>query len=83
MRTTAQLVQLLARQKLWREARPHCEAWLHLDPSNIEARMLWVSCLLRTDEPDRARAEFAKIERLHPSNLPLLQARFAVESRAR
>jgi hypothetical protein len=78
----ANLAQLLARQKAWDEARFSCDAWLRLDPSNLEARMLWVSCLLRTHDPDKARAEFAKIERLHPSNLPLLRARFEVESRS-
>jgi tetratricopeptide (TPR) repeat protein len=79
----ANLTPILVRQKAWGEARPHCEAWLGLDPSNLEARMLWVSCLLRTHDGDRARAEFAKIERLHPSNLPVLRARFEVESRSR
>jgi Flp pilus assembly protein TadD len=79
----ANLAQLLARQKAWGEARPHSEACLHLDPSNLEARTLWVSCLLRTGDRDGAKTEFAKIEQLHPSNLPLLQARFAVEFRSR
>jgi Tfp pilus assembly protein PilF len=79
----ASLAQLLARQKAWSEARPHSDAWLRLDPGNVKARMLWVSCLLRTGEPDLARTEFEKIKRLRPANLPLLEARFAVESRAR
>jgi Flp pilus assembly protein TadD len=79
----ADLAQLLADRKAWDEARPHCEAWVRLDPGSIEARMLWVRCLLQNGDKDRARAEFAKIERLRPANLPLLQARFAVEARAR
>jgi Tfp pilus assembly protein PilF len=79
----ANLTQILTHQKAWAEARPHCEVWLRLDPSNLEARTLWVSCLLKTGDRDRARAEFAKIERLNPSNLPLLRARFDVELRPR
>jgi predicted CXXCH cytochrome family protein len=77
----ASLAQLLADQKAWEEARPECEAWLRLDPGNIDARVLWVRCLLKTGDKTAARAEFAKIERLRPPNLPLLQARFAVELR--
>jgi predicted CXXCH cytochrome family protein len=79
----ASLAQLLVRQKAWDEARPHCEAWLRLDPANIEARALWVRCLLQTGDRTQAQAEFAKIQRLRPSNLPLLEARFAVEFRSR
>jgi tetratricopeptide (TPR) repeat protein len=79
----ASLAQLLADQKAWDEARPQCEAWLRLDPASIEARVLWVRCLLKTGDKAGARAEFAKIERLRPPNLPLLQARFAVELRGR
>jgi predicted CXXCH cytochrome family protein len=75
------LAQLLAQQNAWDEARPQCEAWLRLDPANIEARVLWVSCLLRTGDKPGARAEFARIQRLAPPNLPLLEARFAVELR--
>jgi tetratricopeptide (TPR) repeat protein len=77
------LAQMLADQKAWDEARPQCEAWLRLDPGRIEARVLWVRCLLKTGDKAEARAEFAKIERLRPPNLPLLQARFTVELRER
>jgi tetratricopeptide (TPR) repeat protein len=79
----ANLAQLLERRKLWEEARPQCAAWLRLDPANIEARFLWVRCLLRTGDRAGAKAEFVKIQRLRPSNLPLLEARFAVEFRSR
>jgi tetratricopeptide (TPR) repeat protein len=77
------LAQLLAHQERWAEARTHCAAWLELDPANIEARALWVSCLLRTGDKAQAKAEFEKIERLRPANLPILQARFQVELRSR
>jgi tetratricopeptide (TPR) repeat protein len=79
----ADLAQFLAEQKAWDEARPQCEAWLRLDPPNIDARFLWVRCLLRTGDSAMAKAEFGRIERLRPPNLAQLQARFAVESRPR
>jgi hypothetical protein len=79
----ASLARLLAEQKAWDEARPHCEAWVRLDPANIDARVLWVICLARTGDKGAAGAEFAKIKRLHPPDLPVLEARFAVELRSR
>lgn len=74
---------LLAEQKAWKEAGSQCEAWLGLDPTNIEARALWVRCLVKTGERDKAKEEFKKIERLKPANLPILQARFTAELHAR
>jgi hypothetical protein len=79
----ASLAKMLAEQRAWDEARPQCEAWLRLDPASVEARVLWVSCLLKTGDKAAARVEFAKIERLRPPDLPVLQARFAVELRSR
>src|SRR5262249_35382293 len=79
----ASLAQMLAEQKAWDEARAHGEAWVRLDPASVEARVLWVTCLAKSGDKDAARAEFAKIERLRPPNLPLLQARFTVELRSR
>jgi tetratricopeptide (TPR) repeat protein len=79
----ASLAKMLADKKAWDEARPQCEAWLRLDPASIEARVLWVSCLIKTGDLARARTEFAKIERLRPPNLSILQARFAIELRSR
>jgi tetratricopeptide (TPR) repeat protein len=77
------LAKALAHQGAWTEARPHCQAWLELDPADIEARELWVRCLIRTGEKAKARQEFKKIERLRPPNLPVLKARFDVEIRSR
>jgi tetratricopeptide (TPR) repeat protein len=79
----ANLAKMLFEDKAWDEARPHCEAWLRLDPVSIDARVLWVRCLIKTGDKSEARAEFAKIERLRPANLPTLQARFSVELRGR
>ena len=79
----ANLARMLSEEKAWQEARPHCEAWLRLDPANLEARFLWVRCLIKTGDKSEARVEFAKIERLRPANLPTLQARFNVELRGR
>ena len=41
-----------------------------------------VRLIVELAERAAARAEFTKIERLRPPNLPLLQARFTVELRA-
>jgi tetratricopeptide (TPR) repeat protein len=79
----AGLAQVLADQKAWDEARTQAEAWVRLDPASVDARVLYVTCLARSGHKDAARAEFAKIERLRPPNLPLLQARFTVELRER
>ncbi len=79
----AALALLLVEQKSWDEACPQCAAWVRLDPANIDARFLWVRCLLRTGDRAAAQAEFTKIQRLRPDNLPRLEARFAVELRGR
>jgi tetratricopeptide (TPR) repeat protein len=79
----ASLARMLIEQKAWDEACPHCAAWVRLDPASVEARVLLVTCLARSGDKAAARAEFAKIERLRPPNLPLLQARFTVELRSR
>jgi tetratricopeptide (TPR) repeat protein len=79
----ASLAQVLADQKAWDEARTQAEAWVRLDPANLDARVLYVTCLARSGHKDAARAEFARIERLRPPNLPVLRARFTVELRQR
>jgi hypothetical protein len=75
----AAYAQVLRQLRRWPEARKQAEAWVGLDPPNIEARLLLVICLANEGNKARAREEFARIERLKPSNLPRLQARFAVE----
>jgi hypothetical protein len=38
-----------------------------------------VICLANAGDKKRAREEFSRIERLKPSNLPVMQAHFAAE----
>ncbi len=76
-----QLAFLLMRKQLWDEVHSQCQAWMRLDPANAEARMLWVSCLIRSGEKDKARQEFARIEALQPPNLDQLRAIFAKQMR--
>jgi hypothetical protein len=75
----AAYAQVLRQLRRWPEAREQAEAWVGLDPPNIEARLLLVICLANEGNKARAREEFARIERLKPSNLARLQARFAAE----
>src|SRR5262249_22003447 len=58
------LALLLAGAGAWGEAREHCRAWLRLDPGSIEARKLWVRCLLQQGDRPAARAEMERIQRL-------------------
>ncbi len=76
-----QLAFLLRRKQLWDEVRSQCQAWMRLDPSNAEARMLWVSCLIRAGDKDKARQEFARLEALQPPNLDQFRAIFANQMR--
>jgi hypothetical protein len=79
----ASLSQMLAERKSWAEALAQAKAWVRLDPANIDARVHLVRCLIKTGQRAQARAEFSRIERLRPPNLPVLQARFTVELRER
>ncbi len=76
-----QLALLLMQKQLWDEVRSQCQAWMRLDPSNAEARMLWVSCLIRAGDKDKARQEFARLEALQPPNLDQFRAIFANQMR--
>jgi hypothetical protein len=60
----------------WPAARDHAAAWVRLDPASIAGRTLWVDALLHCGEKDRARSEFATIERLRPPDLESLRNRF-------
>jgi hypothetical protein len=58
------LAILLAHSGQWQEARTHCQSWLRLAPASIEARKLWVRCLLQQGDRAAARAEMERIRRL-------------------
>jgi Tfp pilus assembly protein PilF len=75
----AAYAQALRQKKRWNEACEQAEAWVRLDPPNVEARIMLVICLANAGDKKRAREEFSRIERLKPSNLPVIKARFAAE----
>jgi Flp pilus assembly protein TadD len=70
------LVTLLAKKEAWAEALPEVDAWLRLDPMSTEARTARVRALLALSNKEAARAEFARLEALAPSNLRELQIRY-------
>jgi tetratricopeptide (TPR) repeat protein len=74
---------LLLQKQALDDLRPQCEAWLRLDPASVDARRLWVACLLKDGKFEEARTEFAKIELLNPPNVAELKAWFAARSRSR
>jgi Flp pilus assembly protein TadD len=75
----AAYAQVLRQLKRWKEACEQAEAWIRLDPPNVDARLMLVICLVNAGDKKRAREEFSRIERLKPSNLPVMQAHFAAE----
>jgi Flp pilus assembly protein TadD len=75
------LVLLLVKKKAWDEAQPECQAWVRLEPISAEARGTRIVCLLATGQKEAARAEFARIEALAPTNLKELQIRFEKKMR--
>jgi hypothetical protein len=68
------LARLLASRGDWEESSQEAQAWLRLEPGSVEARMTWVTALLRLHRPEEARAAFATVERLQPPNLEELRA---------
>lgn len=76
-----QLALLLMQKQLWDEVRSQCQSWMRLDPADADARMLWVTYLIRAGHKDKAREEFARIEALQPPNLDQLRAIFAQQMR--
>jgi tetratricopeptide (TPR) repeat protein len=71
------LVQLLVKKEAWEAALPESQAWVNHDPLNPEARLARVQSLLGVQKKEEARAEFARLEALAPSNLQELQIRFS------
>jgi tetratricopeptide (TPR) repeat protein len=75
------LTVLLGRTQVWDEAGTHAEAWVRLAPSDVEARMLWITCLLRGGRKSEAQTEFERVRALRPPHLAQLEAWFAKETR--
>jgi len=75
------LVVLLAEGQAWPELQPYCRTWLELDPGSVEARRIWVECLLETGQQAEAQTEFAKLCALRPPMLAELEAWFAERSK--
>jgi Cytochrome c554 and c-prime len=67
------LALLLKDKADWARMKPHVEAWLRLDPGQIEARKALVAYLIASGDRDKAREEFGKIEALKPPNLDNLR----------
>lgn len=70
------LAVVLAHTQQWNEARSQCQAWMRLEPESVEARQLWIRCLLQEGKKKEAQTEFAQIERLRPANLEELRIWF-------
>jgi tetratricopeptide (TPR) repeat protein len=62
------LARVLAQSRNWTAALRECDETLRLEPVNIEARMLRVTCLVRTGERERAKTEFDTLVSMHPKN---------------
>jgi predicted CXXCH cytochrome family protein len=71
------LAVLAMRAGDWHAVGSECQAWLRLDPTSIEARMLHVTWLLRQGRRQEAGAEFGRIEAARPPNLTDLRALYA------
>ena len=59
----------MVKNENWTEARPESEAWIRLDPFNVEARQARVLCLLAVGKKDEAQAELARVETLAGQNV--------------
>jgi Flp pilus assembly protein TadD len=77
----AEYALLLEYAKHWDEARVQCRTWMRLAPNNVEARRLWISCLLEEGNKVEARKELTRLSALKPPNLGELRARFEKQLR--
>ncbi len=71
------MARLLVQRREWSEGRSACESALKLEPINADARMLLVTCLIRTGERQRAQAEFDTLMAMRPPNEADLRRLFA------
>jgi hypothetical protein len=75
------LATVLAQKGAWDQVGPVCRAWLDLDPSSVQGRVLLVTSLLHAGKKPEARAEFEKVRALRPPHLAQLEAWFNQESK--
>jgi predicted CXXCH cytochrome family protein len=62
------LARVLAQSRNWTPALRECDEVLRLAPVNFDARMLRITCLVRTGERERAKAEFDTLLSMRPKN---------------
>jgi len=77
------LAQLLAHQDAWDDFRPQWEAWMRLNPGDVEARGLWIKYLVARGRLEEAQSELTKLESLRPAFLAELKAWFSEQVRGR
>lgn len=70
------LAALLTKAGAWKELQPHAEAWLRLEPGNVNAHKAWITALVRNGRGGEARRALARARALHPFNQSELQAWF-------
>ena len=70
------LTSLLDKKGAWPEHLLHAEAWLQLDPSDMNAHKAWIVALLKNGRRDDARTAFERARALHSLNRAELQAWF-------
>jgi tetratricopeptide (TPR) repeat protein len=73
------LAAVLVDQGAWEEAYRECQACLRLDPGNMAARKLYITCLLRKGRERDARIELGRLKSLHPAGGEQFESWFAAE----
>ena len=77
----ARLARLLSQRGEWHKALPECRAALRDNLTDVDTRVLLVTCYLRTGDKERARAEFNTVLALKPPNEKELRRWFAEQGR--
>jgi cytochrome c-type biogenesis protein CcmH/NrfG len=70
------LAVLLAKRQDWPSALAETQSALRLNPSNVEYRVLLVTCYLRSGDKEKARHEFQTLLALHPPGPDVLRRWF-------
>jgi cytochrome c-type biogenesis protein CcmH/NrfG len=79
VRSHLELARLLARRNDWQPCLSECQAALHLDPFEDQARKLLISALVHLRKNDRAASELDKVLRLNPKESAGIKAWFKHE----